>query len=151
MTDLPDLPQAPIWRKLAALVYDSLILAAISMAYGGVALTVKVNLMNYTLAEGEKASLGLPGFIGWLLVLLLFYCFFWLRGGQTIGMRAWRLRLVTADYTALTLQHCLIRATVGPLSLAFIGLGYWWQLIDREHCSWHDRASQTRVLVLPKR
>ncbi|BFM05424.1 RDD family protein [Halioxenophilus aromaticivorans] len=150
MHTLNDLPKAPLWRKLAALVYDALILAALSMAYGGLTLTLKVRLLGYALEDGEKANLGLGGFIGWVLVMAAFYWFFWQRGGQTIGMRAWRLRLVSREMTKPSLIACLIRSLVAPVSLFALGLGYWWQLLDKQQLTLHDRLSNTQILLLPK-
>jgi len=147
---LANFPRAPVWRKLAAFVYDLLILAALSMGYGALALWFEVKLLGHTLAEGEKANLGLGGFIGWVVVLVLFYCFFWRRGGQTLGMRAWRLRLVSRNNSPPSWGSCLLRALTAPVSMALLGLGYWWQWLDREHLTWHDRASGTQVLLLPK-
>lgn len=149
-TTIHDLPRAPVWRKLAALVYDSLILAAVSMAYGALAFTIKYRVLGYVLSDGEKGNLGLPGFIGWALVLIAFYCFFWRRGGQTIGMRAWRLVMVDSNRRQPSLVSCIIRALVAPFSLFLVGAGFWWQLIDKEHLTWHDRMSGTQVLLLPK-
>ena len=75
----------------------------------------------------------------------------WRRGGQTLGMRPWRLRLATAGdgvpgWGALWLRHA-----VGALSLLASGLGFWWAWFDREGRTWHDRASGTRLVRLPKR
>lgn len=151
MQTLTELPKAPLWRKLAALVYDVLILAALSMAYGALALTLKVRLAGYALADGEKANLGLEGFIGWVLVVTAFYCFFWRRGGQTIGMRAWRLRLVNQDFRRPSWLACGIRAATAPLSLLLLGAGYWWQLFDQANLTLHDRISKSQVLLLPKK
>jgi uncharacterized RDD family membrane protein YckC len=80
-----------------------------------------------------------------------FYFYFWRRNGQTLGMQAWRLRLDSKDGGRASLRQCLIRMPVGFLSLLCGGLGYWWIWIDRDRLSWHDRASGTRVAVLPKR
>ena len=151
MTTLTQLPKAPIWRKLSAMIYDWLVLAAVSMAYGAMALTIKVRMLGYTLAEGEKANLGLSGFIGWLVIMVAFYSFFWHRGGQTLGMRAWRLQLVTDDYRYPSWAACIVRAAVASVSFFALGAGYWWQWQDREQKTWHDRASGTQVLLLPKK
>lgn len=150
MQTLTKHPKAPLWRKLGALIYDLLIMAAVSMAYGGLVLTIKVRLLNYSLVDGEKANLGLEGFIGWLLVIIAFYVFFWRRGGQTIGMRAWRLRLIGHDYARASWTACLLRALTAPASLLVFGVGYWWQLLDKEQLTLHDRASGTQVVLLPK-
>lgn len=147
---------APIWRRLLALLYDSLILAAISLGYGGLHLLYQVQVLGAQFEEGEQASMGFGGFIGWCLVLMAFYTFFWRRGGQTLGMRAWRLKLV-ADTSANdsthhppSLTHCLTRCITAPPLLLLGGLGLWWCWIDANHRSAYDRLSGTTVLLLPK-
>jgi uncharacterized RDD family membrane protein YckC len=80
-----------------------------------------------------------------------FYYYFWRRNGQTLGMQAWRLRLDIAEGGRPSLRQCLLRMPVGFLALLCGGLGYWWIWIDRDRLAWQDRASSTRVVVLPKR
>jgi uncharacterized RDD family membrane protein YckC len=80
-----------------------------------------------------------------------FYFYFWRRNGQTLGMQAWRLRLDSNSGGRASLRQCLIRMPVGFIALLCGGLGYWWIWIDRDRRAWHDRASDTRVVVLPKR
>ncbi len=80
----------------------------------------------------------------------LFFAFFWMRGGMTLGMQAWRLRVQTRDGHSITLTQSLVRYLVAWLSLAAFGLGYLWVLFDAERRSWADIASGTRVVVLPK-
>ncbi|WP_317931301.1 RDD family protein [Halioxenophilus sp. WMMB6] len=150
MTEPSPYPHAPLWRKLAALLYDSLLIAAVSMAYGSIALTLKMKILGYQLQAGERATLGLPGLLGWITVLVLFFAFFWRRGGQTLGMRAWRLRLVNMDNQRPSWLACIARALLAGLSFAALGAGYWWQWLDRDHLTLHDRLSQTKVLLLPK-
>ena len=44
-----------------------------------------------------------------------------------------------------------MRYSVGTLSLLPAGLGFWWAWFDRDRLTWHDRASRTRIVRLPKR
>lgn len=70
----------------------------------------------------------------------------WRRGGQTLGMRPWRLRLVASgDAAAPSWAALWIRYAVGSVSLFAGGLGFWWALWDRDGLGWHDRASGTRL------
>ena len=70
----------------------------------------------------------------------------WRRGGQTLGMRPWRLRVVAADGGRPTLRaRCCVRYAVGTLSLLLAGCGFWWAWLDRDRLTWHDRASGTRM------
>jgi uncharacterized RDD family membrane protein YckC len=75
----------------------------------------------------------------------------WRRGGQTLGMRPWRLRVVAADGGVPTWRALLIRYVVGNASLLLGGLGFWWAWVDRDRLTWHDRASGTRLRREPKR
>ncbi|NIB41538.1 RDD family protein [Pseudomaricurvus alkylphenolicus] len=145
-----DLPTANLWRRLAAMIYDSLVLMAVAMAYGALFLSIKHTLLGIELGEGEKANLGEAGFVGLVLVLEGFYWFFWCRGGQTLGMRAWRIQVRNVAGGPVQITQALVRGLVGPFSFALAGMGYFWALIDKEGRSWHDAASQTHVVQLPK-
>ncbi|NUO74693.1 MAG: RDD family protein [Lysobacter sp.] len=90
----------------------------------------------------------------WLVCWLLtgaYATLSWRRGGQTLGMRPWRLRLIGADGGAPAWKPLLIRYLVGTASLLLAGLGFWWAWLDRDRLTWHDRASGTRLVREPKR
>ena len=74
----------------------------------------------------------------------------WRRGGQTIGMRAWRLRVVRADGTPLDTRQAIVRFLVSVISLAAVGLGFWWALFDAQNRTWHDLAAGTVMVRLEK-
>ena len=82
---------------------------------------------------------------------VLFFGWFWTRSGQTLGMQAWRLRVQQPDGSAIGWRQALIRMGGAVLSGLCLGAGYWWALFDRDRCTWHDRLSGTRVVLLPKR
>jgi uncharacterized RDD family membrane protein YckC len=131
-------------RRFAALVYDTLLLAAVFICF----------TLIVVLVRGMQAiEPGTWWFGASLLVMtLLFYAWFWTHGGQTLGMRAWRIRVVSADGEAIGWQQACIRFLAAWLSALPAGLGYWWSLIDAEGLCWHDRLSGTRpVLVAAKR
>ncbi len=135
-------PRPGLLRRLAALVYDGILLVALLLAA-----TVPVLLLT----DGQPVAPGNPWYRLYLFVICgSFFCFFWIRGGQTLGMRAWRLRVVTQDGMPLDLRHCVIRFLSAIPSIAFVGLGFLWVAIDQEGCAWHDRLSRTRVILLPQ-
>ncbi|KAF1697826.1 hypothetical protein CSC62_07790 [Pseudoxanthomonas jiangsuensis] len=90
--------------------------------------------------------------MGWLLWLAcwivtgLYATVSWHRGGQTLGMRPWRLRLQADDGGLPTMRQLWLRYAVGTLSLLAGGLGFWWAWFDRDRLAWHDRASGTRLV-----
>lgn len=141
---------AEIWRRLAALVYDAFILLALSMAFGTVALVV-ASLFgskpddSFTPVVNQHLTFAL-----WYLVLASFYYYFWRRDGQTLGMRAWRLRLLDWQGGLASPRHCIIRALIAPALIALFLLAYFWKLIDKDKLCLHDRLSNTKVVVLRK-
>ncbi len=140
---------APLWRRLAAMVYDGLVICAITMAYWGLALYLKYGLLGATLAEGERGYFPAVTWLGAIFSIGLFYCFFWRRAGQTVGMRAWHLRVENLSGQNLSWQHAILRFICANLSFWLAGIGYWWQLVEKSG-TLHDHLSQTRVVVLPK-
>ena len=95
-----------------------------------------------------------PGQLGYQLLLLgataVFFITSWLRGGQTLGMRAWRLRVELESGEPLDARAGIVRFIGGLLSFLTGGLGLLWLWIDRDELTWHDRLAGTRVVVLPK-
>ncbi len=133
------------------MIYDGFILMALSFAYGAI-LTAIAGSISSTPNGDYQPMLSHPMvFVGWLLVLCTFYGWFWLRCGQTVGMRAWRLKLVhTPPQTPLQFKHVVLRMLVGIPSTLLFGLGYWYQWVNKERLCLHDQYSSTAVVVLPK-
>lgn len=132
------LPAAPgLVRRLAAVLYDTLALAAVLMVAGAAWV-------------GVSRAAAPPGdwlFRAYLLaVSALFFSIFW-RRGETLGMRAWKLRMVTADGRPPRWGRALLRFAAALLSWAALGLGFLWVLVDREKLAWHDRLSGTRLVL----
>ena len=80
------------------------------------------------------------------LVAFIFFAWFWIRGGQTLGMRTWKMKLITEDGSKLTWGKALIRFVIAMLSWLALGLGFLWSLWDKQHRTWHDIASKTRLI-----
>lgn len=130
-------------RRLGALFYDALILAALWMLTGAI-------VLSFT--GGEAVPAGTVWFRLLLLaVAALFFTAFWTRGGQTLGMRAWRVKLVNDKGGPITWRTAGLRFLAGCLSLALFGLGFLWALFDEERRAWHDKVTGTRLVLLPKR
>lgn len=143
---------AGLGRRLGAMLYDGLLVLAIWIVMASVHLAV-VRLLLEVPAEEVGAELGQVITLRLLMAIsaFAFFAFFWTRGGMTLGMQAWRLRVQTRDGCSITGLQALQRFLVAGISLAAFGLGYLWILVDAEKRSWPDIASGSRVVVLPKR
>ena len=134
-------------RRLIALLYDGFLVVGLLITVSAIALAAS----NGALSQPDRPWWLLLAFQALLLTSIwLFFAWFWMHGGQTLGMRAWRLQLVRADGGAVRWPQTLWRFAGAVLSAAAFGLGYLWMLIDRDRLTWHDRLSQTRLVLLPK-
>jgi len=79
-----------------------------------------------------------------------FYLWFWTHSGQTLGMIAWNIKLVTMDNHLIGPRQAAIRFIVAWPAFFLFGLGYLWLYIDSEGDTIHDKISATKVLLLPK-
>jgi len=134
------------WRRLAAMAYDILLLLSVLL----LATAIIVIPLGMVTGEGQIAD----SLIYRLYLLLLIVGYFiwpWLRGGQTVGMRSWRARLVSMDGEEIGLKQLLIRFIAALLSWAVLGLGFFWVLIDPAKLAWHDRLSNTRLILVDKK
>jgi uncharacterized RDD family membrane protein YckC len=87
---------------------------------------------------------------GEIAVIAGYFIVNWLRSGQTLGMRAWRLRAVSDAGKPLTLSAAILRSMAGFLAWAPAALGVLWLYLDPEHLALHDRFSKTRVVLLAR-
>lgn len=74
----------------------------------------------------------------------------WRRGGQTIGMRPWRLRVVDAHGHDPSWPAVLLRYVLASVSLAAFGLGFFATLFDAQKRTWHDRLTGTVLVRLSR-
>ena len=138
---------ASLWLRIAAGIYDLFPLVALWMLTAGLALLV---------AHGD-VDLAHPS-LGWLIglrgalfvVTATYFVISWARGGQTIGMRAWRLRVVDADGNKLGWPRAALRFVVACVSLLVLGVGFVWCLFDRRKRGWHDLAAGSVLVRLEK-
>ena len=128
-------------RRLAALAYD--LMAVFAVIFVADALVV----IPAGIVWGLQDIGGHPLFqLYQAAIIMLFFGWFWTHGGQTLGLRAWKLKVVKAQGGAVDWKTALLRMAAGLLSLAPAGLGLLWMLFDRDGLAWHDRMSRTRVV-----
>lgn len=146
-------PSPSLLRRLMALLYDTFLVLPLIMLSVALATGAQVLLKGGSSAQ-RVDSVTLDPQIVQLLALLTataFYCWFWRIKGQTLGMQAWRIRLQSIDGSSVTLKQALMRCAGALVSLAALGAGYWWCLIDSQGRYWHDRWSGTRLELLAKK
>jgi len=129
--------------RLTALIYDVFPLLGVWFFAGAIGLSVAGDQNKFARNTAIQALV--------LVFTAVYFVISWTRGGQTIGMRAWRLRVVNEDGSRVTWGRALLRFILATLSFALLGAGFWWQFFDREKRSAHDAIAHTRMLREPKR
>ncbi|CAH9056608.1 hypothetical protein PSECIP111951_01496 [Pseudoalteromonas holothuriae] len=150
-------PNAGFFRRLASLIYDGLVVIAFAMLTTVVYLLIVQGLMSAGVLQlGEHQDVSafiqtspiLYSIRAALLVLVstLFFAYFWTKSGQTIGMRAWRLKVQTQSGELLPWTTAILRSIC-----ALCGLGNLLVLVDyKQKRALQDLLCKTEVVVLTK-
>ena len=130
---------SPLLRRVLALVYEALLLAALLWCAALV-----FNIIETPLAVAHSRTI----FQAYLFLLAaVYFVWQWTHGGQTLAMKAWRIRLVTRDGEAINARLAWTRYVLATLGALAFGLGFFWSLLDRERQFLHDRLAGTRLVV----
>lgn len=125
-------------RRLAAIVYDSMVVIALMML---------ATMLAMPAGLGGRTAMKDPVYTTYLLaVWFLYLAWCWRKGGMTVGMRAWRIRIEDLNGHRPGWGKSALRFLVSLLSAALAGMGFLWSLFDRSKRTWHDIVSGTRLV-----
>ena len=129
---------ATIARRALALVYEALLLIAV-VFIGSLPFVMFVNVTDHGVTR-LLFQLYLVALTG------LYFTWQWLRGGQTLAMKTWRMRVVTRAGSPLTWGRALKRFAFALPGTLLFGAGFLWALVDREGLFLHDRLAGTKIV-----
>ncbi|MBS1144651.1 MAG: hypothetical protein H6R14_2057 [Proteobacteria bacterium] len=131
-------PLPGIRRRLVCMLYESLVVFSILLIGF---LLPQIVLSGFQFSPSPR--------ILWLHVLLLLLFYFvwcWINGGQTLPMKTWKLRVANSDGAALRPLQAVLRYFAAWPSILLFGLGIAWALIDKDGQFLHDRIAGTRIV-----
>jgi uncharacterized RDD family membrane protein YckC len=138
-------PAPGILRMLAAMFYDLVLLFGILLlATTLVVIPLKISYEATTL----DGNLLLLFQLYLVAVIIIFYIWFWSHGGQTLGMRTWKFKVVSQSGEQLSLLHAFKRLLLALLTLAPAGLGVWWKFFDSDNQTLYDRLAGSRLILV---
>lgn len=130
-----------IFKRLASLLYEILLLIAVLFI---------ASFLFLGLTHDAASPAMRPIFQVYLIVVAsLYFLWFWSHGGQTLAMKTWRLRIVSAGGGPVGWHLAFRRLAFGWLNVLLFGLGYVWALFDADRQFLHDRLAGTRIMQTP--
>jgi uncharacterized RDD family membrane protein YckC len=131
-------PSASLARRALALAYEALLLFALLLVSA-----LPVVMITHA-ADGIAARPLLQIYL--FAVAAAYFIWQWRRGGQTLAMKTWRIRIVTREGAPLALRHALSRFLFAAAGALLAGAGFLWALLDREGLFLHDRLAGTWIV-----
>ncbi len=131
---------AGLGRRLGAMLYDTLLIIAMFFATGFIWVALSGDVVT-----GVAFQLTL------LAEVAGFFAYCWRKQGETLGMRAWKLRILDDAGELPSFKQIGLRLLIAPLSLACFGVGYAWLYLGHNKQTWQDKVSGTLVVHIPDR
>ena len=139
-TALPAIPlSAGFLRRLASMFYESLLVTAV-LIFGW----IFPHILLAAFAQAKAPAWLIQAHL--FLLLLLYFAWFWLHGGQTLAMKTWKIRVANADGGPVRPAQAVLRYMAAWFSLGVAGIGILWALVDRDGQFLHDRIAGTRLI-----
>lgn len=127
-------------RRIAIMFYDSILLIAL-LFFASLPVAVPLEItMNHPYY---------PLYILYIhLVAFLFFGWCWTHGGQTLGSKTWKIKVVTDTGTRLTWKHAFLRYIGSLLCWVTLGAGFLWSYTNKDRLAWNDIISKTRLKMV---
>ena len=134
---------APLLARFAVMIYELLLVTAVVFVASFIIIPVVGEL--HAPWQRHLFQLYILG------ILFAYFSAFWLRSGQTLAMKTWRIRLVQQNGDTLTFKQAGLRFVLALLGLLLAGIGFWWAFFDRDKQFLHDRIVGTRLIRVPRK
>lgn len=133
--------EASFLKRIFSLFYDSIIVIGLIFTF---------SLLLVVMNGGAQETSSTINFLQLLIIILtgpLFYCYFWTKNnGQTLGMQAWKIKVLKNDNKNLSLNDSFKRCLLS----FFLFPGYIWIIFDKKKRSFADILSDTKIIKVRK-
>jgi len=124
-------------RRLGAIAYD--IILAFSLAFSIVG-AILIAFFD------KEAQTDLLMFSIILITVYFYFTWSWVKGRQTLGMKTWKFQIEQNNGDNITHKQAFVRFVLAIISFAVVGLGFIYQLFNKDNLAWHDKHSKTRLI-----
>lgn len=129
-----------LFRYLAVIIYDMFLLFGLLLF-----ITVIASFLNN---GNPPSSDNLVYRLFLLASIIFFYHYSWRKSGQTLGMKAWKVKLVTLDNKPISFGQSILRMTLGLANIVTICLGYFWKYTNTSRLTLMDVFSKTKLITI---
>ncbi len=147
---------AGLFRRLFAIFYDGFLLIALFFVF----FIIATALNQLKAIEPDNIFYSFFSFALFFGLSYLYFAWFWIHGGQTLGMKTWHIQIQSAQIQNTHMQTtgdniswktAAIRYIFAIASWAAFGLGFLWALFDKKNRCWHDLISKTVLIDVKNR
>ena len=124
-------------KRLAATIYDFFLLLGVWFGCGSIALWLN---------EGEILHPAIGAFIV-LASAWGFYSFFWIKGGRTLGMAAWNIKICSSTEKSINLIQTTKRFIINIFIVFTLGLPLLQIYFSKDKKALNDRLSGTELTL----
>ncbi|MBS1131372.1 MAG: hypothetical protein H6R16_2374 [Proteobacteria bacterium] len=128
-----------IRRRLVSLLYEGLVVFSILLIGF---LLPQIVLSGFGWTINPRAL-----WIHILVLLMIYFVWCWLNGGQTLPMKTWKLRIINADGSPLRPMQAVLRYLIAWPSILLFGIGIFWAMFDKDQQFLHDRLAGTMIIA----
>lgn len=152
MIDLSTVQRPSLGRYLACLMYESLLVLAWLFILVSVWMVLKAAVLHHMPGGRLEVASGLELLLLrlWILVCLgAYFALFWMRGGQTLAMKTWKLRLVSLGGGRVSFLQSAARFLTALMGIPLLGITWLWAFGSPQRLWLHDQLSRTVLIVQP--
>ncbi len=124
-------------RRLVIMFYDSILLITL-LFFASLPIAIPLEITTQHTYY--------PLYIFYIhLVAFIFFGWCWTRGGQTLGSKTWKIKLVAEDGNNITWKQAFLRYIGSLLCWLSLGVGFLWCYTNKDRLAWNDIISRTRL------
>ncbi|SFV76086.1 putative transmembrane protein [hydrothermal vent metagenome] len=124
-------------RRLGAIAYDIFLAFSLAFFIIGVVLILFFDKQ----AQNDLLIFGIA-----LITIYFYFTWSWVKGRQTLGMKAWKFQVKQNNGENITQKQAFIRFVLAIVSFSIVGLGFVYQLFNKNNLTFHDKYSNTRLI-----
>lgn len=132
------------WRRFWALLLDGVVLASLALLVNIAGMTM-LHVLSFEIADSVRAMF-MPQLIANTLMKACYFIYFHAETGQTVGKKAFGLKVVQENGQLIGWPHAAGRYVGAFVSLLAFGLGYLWVVVDERKQGWHDKVAGSYVV-----